>query len=218
MQFLVTFGGPMIAVLVLAACFMLFLIFSGSRRKSYGKYVGRMPTFDSASAFQFRMGAGQPGDVNRTRAVSIEPFLINAANPPLIFGQPLIPDAANGLRPFAAGDTAVTVAYGAMVRAYPTQARAGGDSAAFGAAVPPTSGPADTLRAGYIMVQIATAFGTIKKGDPVFVWCAAASGAHVQGGYETAASGGNTAALDPNRFSFNGPADASGVAEISFNL
>ena len=179
---------------------------------------GSARTLDSNMAFTYRMGAGFPGDVNRTHPVSIEPFLTGSTTPPTQYGQALVPDTANnGLRGMTAGDTAVTVPYGMLVRPYPTQQQSGGMSSAFGAATPPTTGVQDAMRSGYMMVQLndITASANVKKGDPVFVWCAATAGAHIQGGYEVVASGGNTAALDPNRVTFNGPGDVNGVLEIS---
>lgn len=173
---------------------------------------------DSNMAFAYRMGAGFPGDVNRTHPVSIEPFLTGSTTPPTMYGQALIPDTANnGLRGMTAADTAVTVPYGMLVRPYPTQQQTGGMSSAFGAATPPTTGVQDAMRSGYMMVQLndVAAASAVKKGDAVFIWCAVTSGAHIQGGYEVAASGGSTAALDPNRITFNGPGDANGVIEIS---
>ena len=74
--------------------------------------------------------------------------------------------------------------------------------------------PLDVLRMGYMMVQVSN--GTPRKGDPVFIWVAATAGANVQGSVRTSASAGNTAAIT-NAF-FNGPADASGVAEIVVRL
>jgi len=164
-------------------------------------------------AFPFRMGAGFPGDVNRTHPVSIEPGLIDASAPPQNYGVPVILDATTqGFRPFTTGDTAVTTAYGITVRPFPTQQSTGGAQSLIGGATPPQSGIQDVMRLGYIMVQI-PAGQSVKKGGAVFVWCAASSGAHVQGNFEGASSGGNTASLGA-LFQFNGPADANGVTEV----
>jgi len=192
---------------------------------------GRHATFDAydASAFPFRMGAGFPGDVNRTHPASVEPNLICTSNPPLGYGYPVIindtADAANGpggvasggVRGFIAGDTAVTNAWGFIARPYPAQQRgtiADMGATTFGAATPPTTGEIDVLRFGYIMVQLNDITQKPVKGDPVFVWCAATSTIHLQGGIETAATGGDTAALDVNRYAFAGGPDANGVAEV----
>ena len=172
----------------------------------------------SGTAFSFRMGAGFPGDVGRHFA-SIEPALIDASSPPTAYGQAVVIDqASNGVRPFAAGDTAITAPWGVTVRPYPIQQpQTNQDYGAigFGSAAPPTSGAIDILRMGYIMTVLPAGSAAVKKGGAVFVWCAATSGAHIQGGFESAASGGNTAALDTELYQFKGPADSNGNVEIS---
>lgn len=178
----------------------------------------RMKTRDVA--IPYRMAAGYPGDVNRTHPASIEPTLIDSTSPPTAYGQPTVVDpTTQGVRPFAAGDTALTGSYGATVRPYPFQQSSGSNygAATLGAAVPPVSGQMDVLRSGYIISKLSGATQPV-KGGAVFVWCAASAGAHVQGGFEAAASAGNTAALDPNHYSFNGVPDANGNVEISFNV
>ena len=103
------------------------------------------------------------------------------------------------------------------MRPYPFQQSSGSNygSAAFGNSTPPANGVMDVLRWGYMMVQLPSG-ETAVKGGAVYVWCAAASGVHVQGGVESAASAGNTAAL-ANAF-FNGAPDANGYVEIAFNI
>lgn len=172
------------------------------------------------AAYQFRMGAGFPGDVNTTHPASIDVAKIAVATPPTIFGQALLLAAANaGVRPFTVGDTGVTVAYGLLVRPFPIQAPAGSSNAAqgLGAATPPSSGACDVMRSGRMMVQLNVGSVAPVQGGAVFVWCAATAGNNIQGGFGTAANGGNTAALDVNRYQFNGGMDANSVAEISFN-
>jgi len=178
----------------------------------------RMKTRDVA--FAFRMGAGFPGDVNRTHPTSIEPALIDVNAPPTAYGQPVLVDATTqGVRPFAAGDQSNTVpaGYGLTVRPYPTQQSSASNfgAAAIGAATPPTNGAIDVMRAGYIMAYL-PAGGTPVKGGLVYVWSAASSGAHVQGGIEAAYSAGNTTQL--LNATFNGSPDSSGNVEIAFNI
>lgn len=177
----------------------------------------RMKTRDAA--FTFRMGAGFPGDVNRTHPVTIEPCLIDTA-PPTAYGQPvLINSATQGVRPFTTGDQSNTVpaGYGITVRPYPAQQSSGSNfgAASFGSATPPTTGVMDVLRAGYIMGYL-PAGGAPVKGGKVYVWAVASSGAHVQGGLEAAYSAGNTTEL--LNATFNGSPDASGNVEIAFNI
>lgn len=170
-----------------------------------------------STAILYRMGAGYPGDVNRSNPASITAELINAASPPLLYGQPVLIDATSkGVRPFVAGDTAVTNAYGFTVRPNPTQQlQANSDyaPAALGVATPPASGVIDIMGQGFIIAKVN---GTPAKGDPVFVWCAVSGGAHVQGGLEAAATGGSTAAL-ANAY-YNGSPDANGYVEVKFKI
>lgn len=176
----------------------------------------RMKTHDVA--FAFRMGAGFPGDVNRTHPASIEPCLNDPETPVSLFGQPVLIDATSqAARPFAAGDASDTVpsGYGVSVRPYPfQQASASNFGEATIGAAPVPAGAIDILRAGYIMGKLNA--GTAVKGNPVYVWCAASSGDHVQGGLEGSASSGNTVQL--KNATFNGGADASGNVEIAFNI
>ena len=174
------------------------------------------------STIKFRMDAGYPGDFNRSHPVSIEPALVGAlgvGGSVGQFGLPVIVDGANAVRSFGAGDTAVTLVWGFTVRPFPTQQRSGGDSASIGPATPPSAGGVvGVMRSGYIMGRLNDVTATVLKGAAVFVWCAADSGIHKQGGLEVVASGGNTAALDPNRYQFNGPCDAKGNIEVCVNV
>lgn len=193
---------------------LLFTLIAWATGVPFASPRGRLMTHDVA--FKFRMGAGFPGDVNRTHPASVEPALVGSV-PPTAYGIPVIPDAANGVRMFQAGDTAVVMPWGIAVRPFPTQQASGGMTASLGSATPPTTGVIDVLRSGYVLVQLNDIAALPKKGDPVFVWCAVTSGIHIQGGIEVVASGGNTAALDITQYYFNGPPDAAGVVEITVN-
>jgi hypothetical protein len=184
-----------------------------------GTPLGRAKTRDVA--FPFRMGAGFPGDVNRTHPASIEACLIDASAPPTAYGQAVVTDATtNGVRPVAAGDSAITAVWGFTVRPFPIQASTGGSfgAAAIGAATPPTVGAIDVCRSGYMMSVLNVGSAQPTKGAPVYIWYAATSGNHIQGGLETQNTGGSTLQLDPNRYSFNGPADANGNVEVCVNV
>lgn len=162
-------------------------------------------------AYTYRMGAGFPGDVNRAHPFSIEPTLMSSAAPVAEYGLAVVIDPANNrVRAVAPGDTGITSIYGVAVRPFPTQQMTGGPNSALEAAPVNTAQPLDVMRWGYVMVKVTN--GTPRKGDPAFVWVAATSGANIQGSFRTSASSGNTAAL-ANAY-FNGPADASGVAEL----
>lgn len=170
-------------------------------------------------AFQFRMGAGFAGDVNRTHPASIEPANNDTTNPVAFAGSAAIVNtAANTVRSPLAGDTALTDIWGILVRAYPTQqstAALAYAGAAFGSIAPGTVQPVDILRSGYILVPVV---GAVTKGGLVYIWVAATGGGHTQGGFEAAATGGSTMTLSSGRAFWNGPADANGIAELAFNV
>ena len=177
----------------------------------------RMKTQDVA--FGFRMGAGFAGDVNRTHPASIEPALNNTTTPVTAFGQPVLVDTATQtVRPFALADQSNTIAsgYGIAVRPYPYQQMTASNfgEATIGAGAV-QAGAIDVLRSGYIMTKLSFG-GTPKKGQPVYVWAAATSGNHVQGGIEAAYTAGSTTQL--LNATFNGSPDASGNVEIAFNI
>lgn len=166
-------------------------------------------------SYGYRMPVGFPGDVNRTHPASILPGLMDTAAPVLLYGNPvLVNTAANTYRQVGAGDGAVTKIAGVLVRPYPTQQTTGGMSASIGAAVPPV-GPSvcDVIEDGYVIARCNN-FATVNptKGGAVFIWIAASAGAHVQGGFESAADGGNTIAITNARW--NGPVGADGVGEL----
>jgi hypothetical protein len=165
-------------------------------------------------AFGFRMGAGFPGDVNRSGMFSVVPSLMDTTNGVRLYGDPvLINSAANSVRGFLAGDTAVTRIDGILVRPFPVQQSTGGMAASIGAATPP-AGPAvvDVLRAGFGMVKCNNfAVNASQKGGAVYVWIAATSGNNVQGGF-VAASSGSTITIANARWA--SPPDSTGIAEI----
>jgi hypothetical protein len=192
-----------------------------NREPRNGRYVGRRSTRDVA--FQFRMGAGFVGDVNRSHPMTIEPALIDANFPPLNYGVAVLADQAapNGVRQIQTTDNGITAVYGITVRPFPLQQQAATNFGAValgpGSQVPPTSGVIDILKGGYIMVKLGGAAAAF-KGSPVFLYYGATAGAHIQGGFE-AAAGANLLALDATgaRIYFNGPADANGIVELVFN-
>ena len=168
-------------------------------------------------AFNYRMGAGFAGDVNRMRPATILPSLLNTSvQTPRLYGDPVLIDTAtNSVRGFVVGDTTTpTTIYGVAVRPYPTQQSTGGMSASLattGAGQPVnTTQPLDVLRQGFIMVKL-PAGSTVTKGGAVYVWFGATSGNNIQGSFVGAANA--SAALITNA-RFNGPADANGIVEL----
>ena len=177
-----------------------------------GPSIMRRRTADVA--FLYRMSAGFPGDVNRMHPASILPGLVNATNPPAVYGGPVIVNAADStIRGIIAADGSVTPGpvFGFLVRPFPIQQQSGGMNASIGAATPPTSGVIDVIREGYVMGKL-PAGSVVTKGGLVYVWAAAPSGNHVTGQLEPSANGTNT--LTINNAYFVGPADASGNVEV----
>lgn len=165
-------------------------------------------------AFAYRMGAGFPGDVNRTHPASIVPGLQNTTTPIRAYGDgALVDTASNSYKGVIAGDgsaTPLNIA-GVLVRPYPSQQVGGGLDASIGAAAPPVSGVVDLLVTGFIMVKIPAGQTVTKNGTP-YLWCAASAGSNVQGHFTGAANSTNTVPVANARFT--GPADADGNVEI----
>lgn len=176
-------------------------------------------------AYGFRMGAGFAGDVNRTHPASIEPCMQNAATPLTLYGQAAVADtigATNTVRPIVAADQAITTIYGVSVRPYPQQqsttATAWG-ATGIGAGTPPGAGEEiDIIRAGYVMVQLNAGEPSPTKGAPVYVCAEVTNGNHVQGGFEVTARGAVTQVVLDGRYTYNGPADSTGLVELACNI
>lgn len=163
----------------------------------------------------YRMPAGVPGATYRAEHLLVTTEVVTpfgGTNAPSFFGQGLVVDATTGLaRAFFTGDTTVD---GFLVRAYPTQ---GGQADNFGGGTIPASGPIDLMRRGYMTVTLYGATAAV-KGGIVYVRASGQNGTTTfQGGVE-AASGSGLVALPSRICYFNGPADASGITEIAFNI
>lgn len=189
------------------------------RQRNGGYFVGRAATHDTVTgtAIKFRMAAGFPGAVNRSHPMSIEPCLICAATPPDLYGQAVIIDASSqGVRPFAAGDQALTDAYGVTVRPFPLQENSVAPS--LFTATPPVAGIIDVLRYGYIMIGFNKSGSAPVKGAQTYLWTAMTSGAHLAAGWETAdpTSSGCKVGLPP-RTTYQGGWDANDVGELIFH-
>src|SRR6202012_3007199 len=173
--------------------------------------LGRRLTKDIS--YVYRLNAGYPGDVNRPHPASIEPCLIDSANPPPQFGVAAIIGANNAVRCVLASDTTITDIYGIVCRPFPIQQQNATNygAQAVGNGGAPTNGSQDILRSGYIMTYVDKS-KTVTKGMPAFLWIAASTGNKIQGMFDTAATAGSTIALT-DAF-FNGPCDANGNVEI----
>lgn len=157
-------------------------------------------------AYVYRMPSGIPGDVSRKENSVVETQILNASLPFSAYG--LVGKMAAGkFVPFAGGEAA-TDAYGVLVRPFPTNSGTDG----LGTATPPTSGPGDVLRRGYITIKL-NGGATVAAGGQVYVRVAAAASGKPLGGFEGAADSTNTVAINAI---FMSAADADGNVEISF--
>lgn len=163
------------------------------------------------NAITYRMAAGVPGAVNRVEHATILPEVVDANTYPAAYGI-FVKLVTGKIQPLASGD-AGTVAYGMLVRPYPTS---GNGTDGLGTSTPPTSGICNVLRRGYMMATLK--LGTAAKGGQVYA-VTTAGGSVVVGDIVTSASpaGGGTAVAITGAF-FTGPADAGGIVEIAYNI
>lgn len=162
------------------------------------------------TAFLYRMPSGIPGDVTRQSQATIEPQVLNSSLPFPGYGLPG-KISSGAFVPIAGGDAATAV-YGFLVRPFPTQGVNASDP--LGTGVPATSGVANIMKRGYMNVKVNA--GTASLNSAVYIRVAAPAGAKVIGGIEAVADSTNTIQV-ANAY-FTGAADASGNAEIAFNL
>lgn len=153
-----------------------------------------------------RMAVGIAGAITRSDSLTVQPEIPDASTPPTVYGG-VVKLVSGKLKPIAASDAA-TVITGILVRPYPVQSATN----AYGAATPPASNTVDVLKRGYVAVKLAQ--GTSAKDGVAYVRITAATGKAV-GDIETGADSGNCIALPAK---FMGPADASGITEIAYNI
>jgi hypothetical protein len=189
-----------------------FNLFPCFRRKpATRKLPGRWKVRDASfpMALTYRMNGLFPGTVTRTHPQWIEPCLKHAAAAPIVPGMAvMVIQGDNSVAPVD-GTWTTGFIYGVAVRSYPVQnVIINGDGSTV------TSTPeVDILREGYIGVAVV---GVPSKLGLAYIWTAATSGPHTQGGFEAAASGANTALITNAKF--NGPPDAQGNAELVVNI
>ncbi len=120
------------------------------------------------------------------------------------------------MRPIVAGDTTFSIlTWGFLIRPFPS-----GDVGVafplgvvgFGAGTPPLSGVVNVLRRGFFTTRLFNSTAAA-KGAQVYVYYGTNTTNRQQGGVEGGSSGNATI----TGAYFQGPADASGNVEISFN-
>lgn len=166
-------------------------------------------------AYTTRMPAGIAGNTNRQQASTVERQVMSATAPATTYGVFMAMDAPTGtVRLPTAGDTAATI-YGLLVRPYPTQSSTDG----LNVSTPMTNaqgGEANILKRGYMTVRLMS--GTAVKGGAVGVGLPGDADTPI-GGISALPVGATIAPLgSPMTTYFTGPADATGMTEIAFNL
>jgi len=199
----------------------------------YGEWGTALKVRDVA--FTFRMGNGFAGSVNRTHPATIAAYLKDATNPPTFFGQPVLLnptagtvrgildlDRTGGTAQISGGNAIpITDIFGVVVRPYPFQGVTAPSASYAGTGSFPTAagslpdGAVDILLSGFIMV---TVNGSPTNGSQAFVWTAATSSPHVQGGWEASSPSTSGLALTWDKTTFASPVDASGIAELRVNV
>ena len=167
------------------------------------------------AAFINRMPAGIPGDLNRIQQCVVTPEVITpytGSNPtvaPQSYGILTTIDATTqNVRTVVTGDSGA-LTFGFLARPFPTNSGQNG----LGVSTPPASGAVDYMRRGFMAVLLGGTQAAVRGGQ-VYIWGAASTGTHVQGGVEAASPGGSGFTL--TGCTFMGPADASGNTEIAY--
>lgn len=163
------------------------------------------------TSYLYRMPVGIAGSISRPQDLTVEPVILNSANPFIAYG--LVGKFVNGLFvPLSDGDTA-SVFQGIYVRPYPTTStpdmvrQVGADK----------NFPGDALKRGYMTVNVGADATSITKGGTVYVVVSLDSSINVPlGGFSATSINGKTVAL-PNA-QFTGAGDADGNAEISYKI
>lgn len=211
--------GAVLMVLAIAVFFLLNM-HRMRPRATTGVFVGRHRTRDIS--FLAQSPSGFIGRITRSvPAPKITPDPNDVTNPVAYYGLAVMNTVNNTVRSILTTDAGASGIGGIAVAPFPFQQQSttnyGATSLGALTAVP-TGIVIDTNRAGFQTVYCNTAQApTASKLSKVFVWCAASTGTHIQGGFETAASanvagiagGGNTG----NGTISAGPTVTAGVAK-----
>lgn len=161
-------------------------------------------------AFPYRLPSGFAGQVTRSEEFTGEAVMYNAAAMPGYYGAAIAIDTL-GARALVTGDVIAAIA-GFLVRPFPTT---GNLTDGIGVSTPQPSWPGTVMKRGYMIVKIGGAT-VAAKGGAVWVRKDTPSAGKVVGDVEAAADGLTTLAL-ANCY-FMGPADATGMVEIAYNI
>jgi hypothetical protein len=193
---------PYIAVALMVVALYFFV--RRHPRGTTGEFVGRHRTRDIS--FLAQSAIGFIGRITRSTPLPrITPDMNDATNPVAFYGLAVLNTINNTVRGILASDAGVIGISGIASANFPFQPSSatnfGAQALSALTAVAPNS-VMDILRTGFMTIYLNSAQApTATKADKVYVWCAASTGTHVQGGFENAASvaavsapkaGGNT--------------------------
>jgi len=164
-----------------------------------------------ANAYLTRMPAGFPGMTTRNDQCTLQPEVIDASYPPVLYGI-FVKMVSGKIRTLPSGAAAADIV-GLIARPYPVQETSTPGGTLGESPVPNTALPCDILKRGYMVVRLVT--GTAAKGGQVYV-CTVAGGANVVGDIGDSSMGGTVVAV-ANCF-FMGAVDSSNNVEISYNI
>lgn len=172
----------------------------------------------SSNAILYHMPSGFAGDVTRMQFSKIEAQMVDGSSAgayaPTAYGVPVIM-VAGLIRKVPSGYSGAI--YGWLVRPYPYHGDVDANSG-LGGGVPPTSGPCDILRSGYMAVKLTR--GTAVRGAICYVRVTVDS-AYAVGDIEDGSFSGGSGTDCIAAGVFMGPVDslnsAAGITEVSFN-
>lgn len=214
------FAPCIVAGLLFLALYLTVRYIQNGGRRMRGTFVARLRTNDISILAQSVIGF--IGRVTRSvPAPKIFPYMQDGTNPVASFGLAVMATNTNTVRSVIAGDNgAGTAIFGLSTTNFPFQQQSTnnyGAASIGGLTACPTSGVLDVMKSGSEIVYCNSAQApTANLTSPVYVWAAASTSTHIQGGFETAASAGNTFGPIANAY-FNGPGDATGAIELVFN-
>jgi hypothetical protein len=200
---------PYIAVALMLVALYFFV--RRHPRGTTGEFVGRHRTRDIS--FLAQSANGFIGRITRSTPLPrITPDMNDATNPVAFYGLAVLNTINNTVRGILATDASQIGISGVASGNFPFQPASatnfGAQALAALTAVSPNS-VMDTLRTGFIMVYLNSAQApTATKVDKVYVWCAASSTTHVQGGFENAASAAIASAIKGGGNTGNGTVSA----------
>jgi hypothetical protein len=155
-----------------------------------GTFVGRRRTRDIS--FLAQSTSGFIGRLTRSvPAPKVTPEMNDSTNPVTSYGLAVLNTVNNTVRAVLPTDGSLASISGIGVAPFPFQASSGTNYGAqsLTALTSVNAGPLDVNRSGFETVYCnSAAASTATKATPVFVWIAASTGTHIQGGFETSAS------------------------------